>query len=88
VYINSYILHSYGIYSASALAGNTVLRSIMGATLPLAAPQMYRSLGERGAGSLLAGLEAAFIPLPFVFWRYGAAIRARSSLIRSLREAE
>lgn len=41
IYASNYLVHSYGIYAASALAGNAVLRSAMGGTLPLAGPKMY-----------------------------------------------
>jgi multidrug resistance protein len=40
IYASNYLVHSYGIYAASALAGNAVLRSAMGGALPLAGPKM------------------------------------------------
>lgn len=40
IYASNYLVHSYGIYAASALAGNAVLRSAMGGFLPLAGPAM------------------------------------------------
>jgi hypothetical protein len=40
IYASNYLVHSYGIFAASALAGNAVLRSAMGGTLPLAGPSM------------------------------------------------
>jgi hypothetical protein len=43
IYASNYLVHSYGIYAASALAGNAVLRSAMGGALPLAGPKMYVS---------------------------------------------
>ncbi len=65
IYASNYLVSSYDIYAASALAGNAVLRSMMGATLPLAGPSMYRTLGANWAGTLLGLLEAACIPIPF-----------------------
>jgi multidrug resistance protein len=41
IYASNYLVHSYGIYAASALAGNAVLRSAMGGALPLAGSKMY-----------------------------------------------
>jgi hypothetical protein len=38
IYSSNYLAGSYGIYAASAVAGNTVIRSLFGATLPLAGP--------------------------------------------------
>lgn len=86
IYASNYLVHSYDIYAASALAGNAVLRSAMGATLPLAGPSMYKTLGPHWSGTLLGLLEALCIPIPFIFYRYGGKIRQKSTLIRSMRE--
>ncbi|KAI5466458.1 major facilitator superfamily domain-containing protein [Mariannaea sp. PMI_226] len=86
IYGCNYIAGTYSIYAASALAGNAVIRSVFGATLPLAGPKMYEALTPQWAGTLLGLLEVAMIPIPFVFWRYGSRIRARSPAIRQLRE--
>lgn len=86
IYSSNYLVHSYGIYAASALAGNAVFRSVIGGVLPLAGPSMYKAMGSRWAGTFLGLLEVACIPIPFVFWRYGAKIRMKSALIRSMRE--
>ncbi|KAF2234076.1 MFS multidrug transporter [Viridothelium virens] len=86
IYGNNYMLQSYGVYAASALAGNAVLRSVAGATLPLAGPALYGKLGPHWAGTLLGLLELACVPIPFVFYRYGARIRMRSGLIRRMQE--
>lgn len=84
IYASNYLVHSYGIYAASALAGNSVLRSLMGGTLPLAGPKMYATLGPHWAGTLLAILEFALVPIPFIFYRYGSRIRQKSGLIREM----
>lgn len=86
IYASNYLVHSYGIYAASAMAGNSLVRSLLGGTLPLAGPALYRSLGANWAGTLLGVLEIIIIPIPFVFYRYGAKIRMKSALIRSMRE--
>ncbi|OCL03078.1 MFS general substrate transporter [Glonium stellatum] len=86
IYASNYLVHSYGIYAASALAGNAVLRSIMGGCLPLAGPAMYKKLGPHWAGTMLGLFELALVPIPVVFWRYGHRIRQKSALIRSMRE--
>lgn len=69
IYASAYLVHAYDIYAASALAGNAVLRSVMGATLPLAGPSLYATLGANWAGTLLGLLEVLCIPIPFVFYR-------------------
>jgi len=86
IYASNYLVHSYDIYAASALAGNAVLRSIMGATLPLAGPALYTSLGPHWAGTLLGLIETACIPIPVIFYLYGGRIRAKSPLIRRMQD--
>ncbi|PLB52587.1 MFS general substrate transporter [Aspergillus steynii IBT 23096] len=85
VYASNYIAHSYGIFSASALAGNMVMRSVMGATLTLAGPSMYKTLGLNWAGTLLGVVVTVCIAIPFSFYFYGHRIRERSVLIKELR---
>jgi MFS family permease len=86
IYGSNYLVHSYGIYAASALAGNAVLRSILGATLPLAGASMYAALGPQWAGTLLGLLEAVCIPIPVIFYLFGSRIRQKSALIRIMQE--
>ncbi|KAH8769490.1 major facilitator superfamily domain-containing protein [Hyaloscypha finlandica] len=73
--ISTYLVDTFTIYSASALAANTVLRSLVGALLPLAGPPMYAKLGFGWGNSLLGFIALAMCPLPFLFWKYGAWIR-------------
>ncbi|KAI1487018.1 major facilitator superfamily transporter [Biscogniauxia mediterranea] len=86
IYGSNYLASAYGIYAASALAGNAVMRSMFGATLPLAGPSMYATLTPQWAGTLLGLLEVALIPIPIIFYRYGERIRAKSPVIRQMRE--
>ncbi|KAI1130674.1 major facilitator superfamily domain-containing protein [Nemania abortiva] len=86
IYGSNYLAGAYGIYAASALAGNAVTRSILGGLLPLAGPKLYATLTPPWASTFLGLLEVALIPIPFVFWRYGEKIRAKSPAIRNLRE--
>lgn len=68
------------------MAGNSVIRSVIGATLPLAGPRMYKSLNPHWAGTTLGLIQVACIPIPFLFYKYGYKIRMKSPLIRSLQE--
>jgi hypothetical protein len=86
IYGGNYLANAYGIYAASALAGNTVFRSIIGGALPLAGPLMYTKLSPQWAGTLLGLLEVALIPIPVVFYKYGDKIRKKSVVIRQLHE--
>lgn len=88
IYASNYLVHSYGIYAASAMAGNAVIRSVLGGVLPLAGHPLYDKLGAHWAGTLLGMFVVVLIPIPFAFYRYGHKIREKSSLIREMREIE
>ena len=74
----SYIIDSYLLFAASALSSNAVLRSLLGAAFPLFSAQMYEGLGFRWASGLLAFVALACAPMPFLFYKYGPVIRAKS----------
>ncbi|KLJ11950.1 hypothetical protein EMPG_12901 [Blastomyces silverae] len=84
IYASNYLTYSYGVYAASAMAGNSVMRSVLGGVLPLAGPAMYKTLGPNWASTLLGLLEVMIIPIPFVFYKYGHKIRMKSVLIRTM----
>ena len=67
----------FSIYAASALATNTVIRSIAGAVLPLAGLPMYRALGLGWGNSLLGFIAVALMPVAFLLLKYGERIRRR-----------
>lgn len=75
---NNYIVDSYQHYAASGLAAKTFLRSMWGASVPLFTIQMYHRLGYQWASSLLAFISLACCAIPYVFFFFGASIRARS----------
>ncbi|KAF2877303.1 major facilitator superfamily domain-containing protein [Massariosphaeria phaeospora] len=74
----SYLIDCYGFYSNSAIAINTLIRSIFGAFFPLFTHTMYHNLGVPWATSLLAFICVAFLPVPVLFYMYGARIREKS----------
>lgn len=71
----TYLVDFYTEYAASAMAANTVSRSVLAALLPLAGPAMYRRLGQGWGNSLLGFIAVALLPLPVLFIRYGERIR-------------
>ncbi|EPS98981.1 hypothetical protein FOMPIDRAFT_1125239 [Fomitopsis schrenkii] len=75
---NAYLIDAFPGYVASALAAKTVIRSGSGAAMPLFIEAMYHNLGNGWAASTWAFISLAMIPIPFLFYRYGSAIRARS----------
>ncbi|MCJ1397241.1 hypothetical protein MMC11_000433 [Xylographa trunciseda] len=86
IYASNYLAGSYGIYAASAMAGNSVVRSFLGGTLPLAGPAMYQTLGPHWAGTLLGLVQVIIIPIPVIFYRYGGRIREKSALIGRMQQ--
>ncbi|KAH8822694.1 major facilitator superfamily domain-containing protein [Flagelloscypha sp. PMI_526] len=77
---NSYIIDSYAHCAASAVAAKTLMRSIIGAMVPLYVVQMFHGMGFQWAGLLLAMVAVGLLPIPFVFYKYGEKIRARSTM--------
>jgi hypothetical protein len=73
--ISSYLIDAFTIHAASAIAANTVLRSLLGALLPLAGSPMYEALGLGWGNSLLGFIALAMAPIPVLFWRYGEQLR-------------
>jgi hypothetical protein len=73
--INTYLVDAFTLHAASALAASTVLRSLMGALLPLAGRRMYQALGLGWGNSLLAFIALAFAPMTWVLFKYGERIR-------------
>lgn len=74
----SYLIEVYLMYSASALAANTIVRSAVGAAFPLFTTQMYTRLGVNWASTLIAGIGLLIAPSPFIFYKFGARIRGAS----------
>ncbi|KAK3657810.1 hypothetical protein LTR56_002189 [Elasticomyces elasticus] len=74
-----YLIDVYGaLNGASAVAANGLLRYGMGAIFPLFTFQMYERLGIAWATSLLAFISLAMVMIPFVFFKFGPRIRAKS----------
>ncbi|KAK8851057.1 major facilitator superfamily transporter [Apiospora arundinis] len=76
-YLN-YLVDTYLMYAASAIAANTVCRSACGAAAPLFTNQMFTALGIGGGGSLIGGIATLLAVIPFAFYKYGKQIRRRS----------
>lgn len=93
--IMNYLIDSYTIFAASVLAANSVLRSLFGAAFPLFTTQMYDRLGIHWASSIPAFLALACVPFPFLFYKYGPAIRTKchfaaesDAFMRALKEQQ
>lgn len=76
--IFNYLIDAYLMFAASAVTANTICRSALAAASPPFTPQIFDAMGVGGAGSLLAGCATILAPIPFVFYRYGEALRMKS----------
>ena len=73
-----YIIGSYDIYAASALASVTFIRYVVAGGMVEVAVPWYTNLGVSWTLTILGVVSLLLVPVPFAFYRYGAAIRARS----------
>ncbi|SMR51475.1 unnamed protein product [Zymoseptoria tritici ST99CH_1A5] len=73
----------YPLYAASALAANSFARSSFAAAFPLFGVQMYNHMGYQWASSLLAFIALAMVPFPYLFFKHGKQLRAKSRYAQS-----
>jgi MFS family permease len=69
--IMAYLVDAFTVHAASALAASTLLRAVVAAVLPLAAPRMYARLGLGWGNSLLAFISLGMLPVPWLFFFSG-----------------
>lgn len=67
--------------AASAIAANSIARSIAGAVFPMFATYIYQGMGVQWANTLIGCVAALMVPIPILFYRYGSRIRAKSKLV-------
>lgn len=76
--IIGYTADGYKLYSASAMACNSLVRSCMSGGFPLFGLQMYEKMGVNWASCFLGFLLILMIPFPFAFFKYGKILRSKS----------
>jgi len=74
----NFLVDTYQLYAASATSANTFLRSLLGCGLPLVARPMFHNLGVGPAMSILGAIAVLMLPVPFLFMKYGLALRKKS----------
>ncbi|KAH9896367.1 efflux pump antibiotic resistance protein [Xylariomycetidae sp. FL2044] len=76
---NTYIIDTYGRYSASGLASVSIFKYLAGFAFPLFSPSIYDAL-EYGWTNSIFGCIALSIGCPAVLllWRYGKTLRKKS----------
>lgn len=73
-----YLMDSYAIYAASALASASCIRYLIaGVMMPVSLP-LYSNLGVEWTLTMLGGLSALMVPVPYVLYKWGHVIRRKS----------
>ncbi|KAH7371780.1 major facilitator superfamily domain-containing protein [Cadophora sp. MPI-SDFR-AT-0126] len=73
----NYLIDTFARFAASAVAANTLLRSIFAAVFPLFVAPMFHNLGIQWASSLLGFVSLCLVPIPYLFYIYGPRIRGK-----------
>ncbi|KAF4991387.1 hypothetical protein FDECE_14059 [Fusarium decemcellulare] len=76
----SYTADCYGESASSAIAGQGLMRNTLGAVTPLFANAFFHNVGSQYAGLILALFGTGLSLIPFVMFKYGHKLRARSKL--------
>ncbi|KAL2816088.1 major facilitator superfamily domain-containing protein [Aspergillus granulosus] len=74
----NYLIDTYLMFAASAIAANTFCRSLVAASFPLFSRQMFENMGVEWASTLLGCVAACLVPIPMAFYFYGERLRMRS----------
>ncbi|KAF4806296.1 Efflux pump rdc3 [Colletotrichum siamense] len=75
--IQNYLIDAYPQYAASVTAALAILRSLLGALLPLSGLEMYAALGLGWGNSLLGFIALTLVPILVAFYAFGERIRSR-----------
>lgn len=73
--VQIYLVNAFPVHSASALAASNLLRSLVGALLPLGGHRMYDIMGLGWGNSLLAFIALAMAPVPIILMKLGERMR-------------
>ncbi|OKL58166.1 hypothetical protein UA08_06409 [Talaromyces atroroseus] len=77
----NFLVDMYGVFAASAVSANTMLRSLIACGLPLAARPMFDNLGVGPGCSLLGGIAVLALPVPLLLLKYAPSLRRRSRFV-------
>ena len=79
--VQNYYIDAFEKYAASAIAGGSVFRSLVGGVVPLFAPMLFDRLGFGWGISVFGFCAVAIAPAPLVFWYVGRRVRERFPLV-------
>jgi len=80
IFISSYqyIIDSYEMYAASALASLTLIRYVAAGGMVEVGIPFYENLGVHKTLTILGAISAAMVPVPYLLFIYGPKIRSWS----------
>ena len=78
--VQNYYIDSFSKYAASAIAGGSVFRSLVGGIVPLFAPMLFDKLGFGWGISVFGFCAVVIAPSPVVFYYFGKRVRERFKL--------
>ncbi|KAI0021951.1 major facilitator superfamily domain-containing protein [Xylariomycetidae sp. FL0641] len=76
----SYTADCYGQSASSAIAGQGLVRNMLGAVSPLFASPFFHNLGSQYAGLLLSLVATGLSMIAFVMFAFGPKLRAKSKM--------
>ncbi|KAJ5165889.1 MFS general substrate transporter [Penicillium capsulatum] len=74
----NYLIDTYLMFAASAIAANTFCRSMVAAAFPLFSRQMFNGMGIQWASTLLGCVAVVLVPIPVCFLLFGKRLRMKS----------
>ncbi|KAL8962053.1 MAG: hypothetical protein Q9193_001485 [Seirophora villosa] len=73
--VQLYLVDTYTVFAASAIASNSVVRSVCAALVPLGAEPLYQRAGYGWGNSILGFIAVGFVPIAILLLLYGERIR-------------
>lgn len=73
-----YVIDSYEMYAASALASVTLIRYVAAGGMTIVGIPFYQNVGVHYTCTILGCIAAACTPVPYLFYVYGKTLRKRS----------
>lgn len=73
-----YVIDSYAVYAASALSFVTLTRYLAAGGMTVVGIPFYQNMDPHWTLTILGAISALMVPVPFVFYYYGARIRVKS----------
>ncbi|KAB8230386.1 hypothetical protein ETB97_000504 [Aspergillus alliaceus] len=84
----NYLIDTYLMFAASAIAANTFVRSLVASSFPLFSRQMFNNMGIQWASTLLGCVAAILVPIPVIFYFFGKRLRMKSKFAPIYERAE